>query len=254
MLNMTRPRIMVAPNGARRGKSDHPILPLTPDEIAHAARTCRAAGADALHLHVRDAAGRHSLDAGLYRETLVALQEVEGLELQVTTEAAGRYDPPEQFACLQDLAPSWASVSVREINRNSEIAEPLYTLCAEQSTRVQHIVYDAQDLALLRSWRDAGIVRPEQDEVICVLGAYSPARHGHPDELAALLPEMTGLRFSLCAFGPQEQNCLIAAAQAGAAYLRVGFENNLHAPDGSEWPDNAAAVAALKAELERVLS
>ncbi|MCL6283912.1 3-keto-5-aminohexanoate cleavage protein [Ruegeria sp. 2012CJ41-6] len=248
---MTRPRIMVAPNGARRGQSDHAALPVTPEEIVQTARSCHAAGADAVHLHVRDAAGRHSLDAGLYREVLAALHEVDGLELQVTTEAAGRYDPLAQFACLRDLAPSWASVSVREINRSPEIAETLYGLCAEQGTRVQHIVYDAQDLALLRSWRAAGIVRPQQDEVICVLGAYTPARPGHPDELATLLPEMRGLRFSLCAFGPQEQACLITAARAGAAYLRVGFENNLHAPDGREWPDNAAAVAVLRAELER---
>lgn len=248
---MTRPRIMVAPNGARRSKFDHPALPLTPDELQHTARACRAAGADALHLHVRDASGRHSLDAGLYREALAALRDVDGLELQITTEAAGRYAPKAQLACLEALTPSWASISVREVNRSPELAAKLYALCAAQNTRVQHIVYDTDDLALLRDWRSMGVVKPEQDEVICVLGAYAPARPGHRKELAALLPKLAGLRFSLCAFGPQEQECLIAAARSGAEYLRVGFENNLHAPDGSEWPDNAAAVAALRAELER---
>ncbi|MEX0347895.1 MAG: 3-keto-5-aminohexanoate cleavage protein [Paracoccaceae bacterium] len=248
---MTRPRIMVAPNGARRSKADHAALPLTLEDIQQTARSCHAAGADALHLHVRDSSGSHSLDAGLYRETLAALCDIAGLELQITTEAAGRYDPEAQFACLKDLAPSWASISVREINRNREIAVQLYALCAEQGTRVQHIVYDADDLALLRDWRSVGIVRPEQNEVICVLGAYAPARPGHRKELAALLPKLAGLRFSLCAFGPQEQECLIAAARSGAEYLRVGFENNLQAPDGTVWRDNAAAVAALRAELER---
>ena len=31
--------------------------------------------------------------------------------------------------------------------------------------------------------------------------------------------------------------------------LRIGFENNIHAPDGTPWPDNAAAVAVLRAAL-----
>ena len=61
---MSRPFLMVAPNGARRGKADHASLPLTLAETLATARACHAAGADALHLHVRDEAGAHSLDAG----------------------------------------------------------------------------------------------------------------------------------------------------------------------------------------------
>jgi 3-keto-5-aminohexanoate cleavage enzyme len=32
--------LMVAPTGARRGKADHPNLPITPDEIAREAAAC----------------------------------------------------------------------------------------------------------------------------------------------------------------------------------------------------------------------
>ena len=70
-----KPLIMVAPNGARRMKADHPALPLTVAETVETAQACHAAGAGALHLHIRDAEGRHSLDAGHYREALQALRQ-----------------------------------------------------------------------------------------------------------------------------------------------------------------------------------
>ncbi len=67
------PRVMVAPNGARRTKADHPRLPVAVDEIVSEAKACLEAGATALHAHVRDDQGRHSLDPGRYRELLSAL-------------------------------------------------------------------------------------------------------------------------------------------------------------------------------------
>ena len=57
--------VAAAPNGARRTEADHPALPLGPDELAREAAACREAGATVPHLHVRDAAGRHSLDPEL---------------------------------------------------------------------------------------------------------------------------------------------------------------------------------------------
>ena len=111
---MTRPFIMVAPTGARRTKVDHPALPIILPEILAEAEACHAAGADALHLHVRDATGAHSLDHGLYMEALLALQEtLPNLRVQITTESAGRYDVSAQLACLEALVPEWASVSIR---------------------------------------------------------------------------------------------------------------------------------------------
>ena len=47
------PRIMVAPNGARRDKADHPALPLTIEETVAAAQASFAAGAQALHAQER---------------------------------------------------------------------------------------------------------------------------------------------------------------------------------------------------------
>ena len=57
------PKLMVAPNGARRLKKDHPAVPLTINETVETAKACYKEGAEAIHLHVRDKNGQHVLDA-----------------------------------------------------------------------------------------------------------------------------------------------------------------------------------------------
>ena len=249
---MNRPFIMVAPNGARRGKSDHPALPVTIPEIVSTAVTCRKAGADALHLHIRDAKGEHSLDAGRYREALSELaSSVPDIRVQITTEAVGRFDVPAQFDCLRNVRPDWASISVREIARNPELASSVYGTCIEQGTEVQHILYDEQDVALLKDWQTRGIVRPEQNSVLFVLGRYTEGQVSAPEDLQPFrkaFPEAK--HWMVCAFGPCEHECLVRAAQEGGA-LRVGFENSLTGSDGTQHADNAASVAALVRQLER---
>ena len=45
---------MVAPNGARKTKKDHPNLPISISEIVKEAVNCFNEGANAIHAHVRD--------------------------------------------------------------------------------------------------------------------------------------------------------------------------------------------------------
>ncbi|OIQ33706.1 MAG: 3-keto-5-aminohexanoate cleavage protein [Alphaproteobacteria bacterium MedPE-SWcel] len=250
---MTDPYIMVAPTGARRRKSDHPALPVTMAEIIDTAAACHAAGAAGLHLHVRDGEGRHCLDAGRYAETLSELQlRVPQMRAQITTEAAGLFDVPAQLACLNALRPDWASISVREIARDPDLADRVYGLCAETGTEVQHILYDAEDAALLRAWQARGIVRQGQSSVLFVLGRYAVGQQSEPGQLTPMLSaHRGGGPWMLCAFGPQEHACLQAAAARGGD-LRVGFENSLFAADGVMHADNAASVRTLIAEIDPI--
>ncbi|WP_420584108.1 3-keto-5-aminohexanoate cleavage protein [Ruegeria sp.] len=246
-----RPYVLAAPNGARRGTLDHPELPVSLDQIVDTALSCFRAGADGLHLHVRDAEGRHSLDAGRYLETLAALQQaVPSLELQITTEAAGVFDVPAQLTCLEQVRPDWASVSVREIARSPELAAKVYGLCAEQGTRVQHILYDAEDAALLKQWQIDGTVRDEQVDRLLVLGRYSTGQQSVPQDLDLFPTDKSP--WMVCAFGSREHDCLAYAAHLGGD-VRVGFENSLTDENGSVWKDNAASVSALVAKLEGAL-
>ncbi|MCV6584765.1 MAG: 3-keto-5-aminohexanoate cleavage protein [Marinibacterium sp.] len=242
--------IMVAPNGARAGKADHPALPITLDETVATAAACRAAGAEALHLHVRDADGQHSLDAGRYRATLDALSDtLPGLPVQITTESAGRFDPAEQYACLTRVQPLWASVSIREMARDPTIAAKAYAACAEMGTQVQHILYSTDDAVLLSDWQRAGLIPATPQSVILVLGRYDDGLPSDPAALPAFLTALPRVaNWMLCAFGPTEHACLRAAHAKGGG-MRVGFENSRTDATGAAWPDNAASVRALIASL-----
>ncbi|MDA7966785.1 3-keto-5-aminohexanoate cleavage protein [Ruegeria sp.] len=237
------PYVLVAPNGARRGQRDHAALPVAMDQIVQTARACHGSGAHGIHLHVRDGAGRHSLDAGLYLETIAELQRcVPRMDIQITTEAAGIYDVAAQQACLKAVQPQWASISVREIAREPDLAPRVYARCHEQGTRVQHILYDAADAELLTRWQADAIVQLDQTDRLLVLGRYASGQQSDPADLDQF--PASPARWMVCAFGAQEHACLARAAALGGD-VRVGFENALTGPDGVPWADNAASVAAL---------
>jgi len=246
---------MVAPTGARRGKADHPAVPLCLPEIVAEATACHRAGADALHLHVRDEEGRHSLDPGRYAEALAELRHaLPALPVQITTEAAGLFDVAAQADCVRALRPDWISLSVREMARDLPEAKRLYAEAHDMGCRIQHILFDDADLDLLIAWRADGTILAGPLEVIHVLGRYADGLPSHPSQVAGRLAPLQGqARQMLCAFGSQEHACLIEAARHGAD-LRVGFENSLTAPDGTPWADNAASVAALAAQLDHALA
>ena len=62
--------ITVAPTGAETAKADCPQLPTTLAELVETARRCEAAGAGMIHVHIRDADHRPTLDLGRLTETV----------------------------------------------------------------------------------------------------------------------------------------------------------------------------------------
>ena len=102
--------------GARRRPTTR-TLPLTADELARTAAECLERGASMIHLHVRDAEGRHCLDPEAYRATIAQICEAVGdrLVLQITSELLGRYSPAEQRAAVLKTNPEAVSLALREL-------------------------------------------------------------------------------------------------------------------------------------------
>lgn len=249
--------IACAPNGARRLKRDHPALPLSTAEIAADARAVCAAGASLLHLHVRDDDGGHSLDAGRYREAIAAIEAETGdrLLVQITTEAVGKYAPEAQMQVVRDVRPQAASCALRELcPDDAAIASYARFLreCADADIWIQHILYDAEDAVRFTSLIDAGSIPDAAAFALLVLGSYAGAS-APPDAAeiarrAAPMQARANVLWAACAFGPHEQDTLVSAAKLGG-HVRVGFENNLHAPNGELAKSNADQVARLAAAL-----
>lgn len=237
--------LAVAPNGAQRQPADHPALPVTPEALAETAAACRAAGAAMIHLHVRDAQGAHSLDPDRYRAAIAAIRARvgDGLVIQATSEAAGRYRPDEQIAAMRDLAPEACSAALRELapDAESESAYGAFLAWARQSgVAVQHIVYSAEEAARLRALWQAGVIPDDRPWVLFVLGRHRGA--SRPADLLPFLAEARDRwRWMVCAFGAAEAGCGLTAAGLGGD-VRIGFENNLDLADGTRAADNAALV------------
>jgi len=251
----TAPFILcVAPNGARRGKADHPRLPITTEEIAREAAAAREAGAAMLHLHVRDRDGRHLLDAAAYREAIAAVRREVGDDLlvQITTEAVGRYSPAEQIAVVDEVAPEAASIAVRELfaeGADAGAAAHFLTRQARRGALIQHILYDVADVIRFEALARSGSIPLEGASQILVLGRYAAGQVSDPAELIPVLAARSvAITWMVCAFGSREAAAGIAAAALGG-HARVGFENNMFLPDGALAPDNSALIAAVAAAL-----
>lgn len=249
--------ITVAPNGAYKQAVDHPALPLTAQSLAQTAKQCLEAGAAMLHLHIRDAQGRHSLDLQGYQEAIAAVRAAVGQEmvLQVTSEAARVYRAPEQIAMVRALRPEAVSVGLREIDQ-AEIGErglaDFFSWLAREKVMTQVILYDLADL---KRWQDLvqrGLIPAAPWFLLFVLGRYTAGQTSQPVDLVPFVHHhTTGEPWAVCAFGATEHACMSAAAALGG-HVRVGFENNMHVRDGRLAPDNAALVAQI-AQLANVL-
>ncbi len=250
------PRLMVAPNGARRGKADHPALPITDDELIACARDCQQAGADGLHMHIRDAAGQHLLDAGRYRALLERLAEaVPGMYLQVTSETAGRYEAEEQRDMMRRLRPDYVSVGLREMVRRPDdwpAAREFYHWAAEAGIEIQHILYSPHEVRAFADACASGLIPGQAQMLLFVQGSYANgSRDSVPlEDYLARLERLDGvaLDWMACAFGAAETDSLVRAAELGGK-ARVGFENSLTNRDGSLASDNAARVREVDAAI-----
>lgn len=251
---MRRFNVTVAPNGAHRTKADHPALPISTAEIANTALACFKAGATGLHLHVRDDDGRHSLQADHYRAAISAISlRVPQMEIQITTEAAGLYSVAEQLACLRDLVPKSASVSIREMQRDAKTAAHLYGFAGEAGIVLQHILYSPSDVAQLAKWFRDKTIPEHMRSVIFVLGQYSPQVLATPADLDPFLSAAKDLHlvWSICAFGRNELACAARAQRLGGS-IRIGFENNLDLPNGARAIDNAQLISIAVDQAKRL--
>ena len=247
------PKLMVAPNGARKVKKDHPAVPLTISEIVATAKSCNEAGAGAIHLHVRDKEGQHVLDAGLYKEALNELEhKVPNMHIQVTTEAVGKYSPADMRKLAYDVTPPGASIGTSELI-SSRIPEEedikLYKYLTEAGTKIQHILYKPEDIDLLIELLNKAEIPINDAWCLFVIGHYS-GRISYPENISLFIKKMEEqnikLDWAICAFAKEEVSCLKMAIKLGGK-IRVGFENSLLMPDGSVAPNNETKVKAASA-------
>jgi uncharacterized protein (DUF849 family) len=252
-----RTLITVAPTGAESAKADVPALPVTLDELVDTARSCAAAGASVIHVHIRDAAARPTLDLGLLRATVAALRAETDLVVQLSSGGAVT-DPEADRLAVLDAAPDAASCTMGTVNFGTDVFLNRWEFIVELHQRMrereivpEYEIFDLGHLAALHRLLDKH-GPPYGGHVHCDLVMGVPG--GMPGTVQALAAAVqmlpAGATFAATGAGRATIPVLLAALSAGG-HLRVGMEDTLTFAPGQPVRDNAQLVgrAAAIAEL-----
>jgi uncharacterized protein (DUF849 family) len=231
------PLLKACLNGARR-PGEHPALPVTPSALARDAVAVRAAGADAVHLHVKDAEGNDTLDGAALADVLAAVRgAAPGLPVGVTTGAWAQPDPGARVAAIGawPVPPDFASV-----NWHEDGAEEVAAALLDRGIGVEAGLWHSRAI-------EAWLASPLRDRCLRVL-VELPDRPDQPtraERLVAMVDD--GAREVLLhGEGGSAWPVLLLAARRDLA-TRIGLEDVLVLPDGRPAPDNASLVRAARA-------
>jgi uncharacterized protein (DUF849 family) len=227
--------IKAAINGSRT-RNEHPGVPVTPEQQAREAGLAVAAGAGAIHVHVRDAAERESLEPEDVARTLEAIRATcPRIPVGISTGAWIVPDVSQRLALARawDVLPDFASVNVHE-----DGALQLMRVLLERGIGVEAGVWNVRSAEALLS---AALAND------CLRILIEPAE-GSGDAMAnldgieAALGRLSRPRL-LHGFDAHAWPLIEIAARRGYD-TRAGLEDTLTLPDGSPAENNAALVAA----------
>jgi uncharacterized protein (DUF849 family) len=221
----------------QRPRSEHPAVPLTPDELAADARRAVAAGAAQLHVHPRADGGRDTVEPGAAGAAVRAIRAAcPGVPLGLTTglwttdgDAELRHARVEAWEEL----PDYASVNLFEPG-----SAELCALLTARGVGIEAGVWNAGDARLLleRGLAPLRVLVEPSDG-----GAEDPVAAAA--EIDALLVE-GGLQVPQLHHGAGDDAWeMLDAALARGRDVRIGLEDTTLMPDGRVARDNAELVA-----------
>lgn len=247
---MTATLVTVAPTGAELSKSDVPQLPTTLEELVETARRCEAAGAAMIHLHIRDAEHRPTLDPGLLSATVEAIREQTDLIVQLSTGGSVR-DPLETRLTVLDAEPDSCSLTCGTTNFGEDVflnpwgfMSDLYVQAQEREVVPEFELFELGHVhALARLIDTHGLPfggKVHVDFVTGVPGAMPGTAAALLAGVAMLPPAVTS--WSATGIGRAHLPVMAAALSAGG-HLRVGMEDNVMYARGRQVQHNDELVA-----------
>ncbi len=229
-------------NGARE-RPEHPALPVTPTEVADDVARVLAAGADAVHVHPKDADGRDTLDPEAVAQVVTGTRALSPtVSLGTTTGAWIDPDPRRRVAAIAawTVRPDFASVNWHEAG-SEDVARALLDRGVGVEAGLWHV-------EAARAW----LASPLREACLRVLveladGLDEDATALEADRILEVLRDVPGepVPILLHGQGSSAWPALRRAAELGLQ-ARIGLEDVLTLPDGTPARDNAALVAAAR--------
>lgn len=234
--------VQVALNGTR-SRFDHPAIPITPSEQATEARASVAAGAGAIHVHVRDSHGNESLAASDVARTLDAIRtSCPGTPIGVGTGAWIIPDLRRRLWAIRSWTalPDFASVNLHEAG-----ATDVIELLLARGVGVEAGIWNAPAaVSLIRS----GLA----DRCLRILLEPAEASCSARVNLTQMEDVLAGVARPRLLHGLGHCAWHLVELAARRRYdTRTGFEDTLKLPDGSLAGSNAELVTAARRLVER---
>jgi uncharacterized protein (DUF849 family) len=232
-------------NGTRRPPV-HPALPTTPASFGWAAAASVAAGAGAIHLHVRNEQSESLEPADVARVLIAVRRAIPSTPVGVSTGQWIVQDPEKRHTLVRKWTtlPDFASVNFNEAG-----SAALADLLMERGIGVEAGLFDrAAAEACVESGLAARCLRlmfePRGGDVTAALAAVT--------DMERVL-DRAGIRQPRLLHGSGATAWPLIEEAAKRGYdTRAGLEDTLTLPDGSPAPDNAAIVAEAKRRIERI--
>jgi uncharacterized protein (DUF849 family) len=228
--------IEAALNGGRR-RAEHPVIPCTPQELATAAKESVAAGAGSIHFHVRSRDGRESVGADDVAAAVTAVRAaIPGTPFGVSTGAWILTDPKsrQEAVARWKVFPDFTSVNFRE-GGAKELAE----LLLSRGIGIEIGLSDVHGTELFVASRIAPkclrvLIEPMEEAVVramWMVDSIETVLARGRVTLPRVLHGVNGTAWPI-----------LDEAVARGYDLRVGFEDILAMPDGSQAASNSALV------------
>lgn len=250
--------------GAELSREDTPYLPITPEELATEAAACAAAGAQVIHLHVRNPDGSPSQDPAIYAETIRLIRERCEVLVQISTGGAVGMSAEERLAPAVQLdpPPDFVTFSLGTLNFGSDVfsnppplLETFAKTFAEQSLQPEIEIFDAGMVDTLKRMLKKGLLTTplHVDFVLGVPGGMA----GTLRNLVFLIESLPeGCSWTVAGVGASQLPMAMHAI-ALDGHVRVGLEDNIYYRKGELSQGSAplvARVARVAAEVERPLA
>jgi uncharacterized protein (DUF849 family) len=243
--------ITAALTGAMTPKDSNPHIPLTPKDIADDAYRCYKAGAAIVHLHMRDDAGRGTMDAAKFAETAELIRKKCDVIINMTT--SGEQDAPDEkrMAHLY-LKPEMASFDAGSFNwmpagvfQNSpQFLEKLAEVMKGYGVKPEMEIFDSGFMNIADYYVKKGLVDSpvHYQFVLGVLGGIE-ASVENLIFLCNKLPQ--GATWSAFGIGRDHLKILYTAIALGG-HVRVGLEDCIYYAKGQPATNEQLVVRAAR--------
>ena len=237
--------ITAALTGSVTPKEGNENIPLTPKEIAEDAYRCWKAGAAIVHVHVRDAEGKGTMDRELFAETIRLIRAYEDCDVIICGTSSGTLNGlssearMEHFKTIKDIelgsldagSFNWGARDV--FDNNPEFLEELAACYLEHGIKPEIEIFDMGMIGNTKHYIEQGLLKNPVYCQLClgILGG-APATVESLMHLKQHLP--AGAIWSAFGIGKDHLPILYAALAMGAHGIRVGLEDNLYYARGKK--------------------